>query len=184
MDKNQKICLTGPPGSGKTTLLNLAKNKGFQTFNSDDIARQIRSGDKSVVKLIEQVLGLKKEGTKNGKIPLNLIKTEAILIKMEHILHPLIQEKLERWLEEKQNEKHLLVEVPLVFEAGWQNLFDQIWFVDLKDEGSGPTPHPLTTWPEEFRQLILNRHMPSELKKKKCDQVITSLDDFRQLLKR
>ncbi|MAP25107.1 MAG: dephospho-CoA kinase [Rickettsiales bacterium] len=182
VDKKQKICLTGPPKSGKTTLLKLAKNKGFQTFSCDDVAHQIKAGDKSVVKSIEAKYTQKKVYKNRGKKPTFGVKTADFLHEMEQFLHPLIQGKLRQWIEENSNEKRLLVEVPLVFEVQWQNMFDEIWFVDLMDSDREKRNHPSDKWPEELKTAILNRHLPTDQKKKLSDRVITTREQFLKLL--
>ena len=182
MDKKQKICLTGPPKSGKTTLLKLAKNKGFQTFSCDEVAHQIKAGDKSVVKSIEAKYTPKKVYKNSDKKPTFGVKTADFLHEMEQFLHPLIQGKLHQWIKENSNEKHLLVEVPLVFEVQWQNMFDEIWFVDLQNCQDEKNNHPADSWSEELKVAILNRHMPTDQKKKLSDCVITSKEQFLDLL--
>ena len=47
----------------------------------------------------------------------------------EAILHPLIKAKIEQELLLHADEKIVVVEVPLLFEVGWEAFFDAVWVV-------------------------------------------------------
>ena len=52
---------------------------------------------------------------------------------VESILHPLIFEAIDRW-EKEQKSSLLFVEIPLLFEIGAQDRFDEVWCVAIPND--------------------------------------------------
>ncbi len=135
------IGLTGGIGSGKSRVANLLL-KEFLAYviYTDDIARdQMKKGGCSY----EQVV--KHFGTKildeNGEI--NREKLAKIIFQQEELVkllnsltHPNVHQEVLRQIEEvRRKEKKyssIIVETALLFEAGYQDFCDEIWYVHAK----------------------------------------------------
>ena len=63
----------------------------------------------------------------------NMFSNKPIKEEVEHILHPLIFEEIDRFVQVQRGE-YVFVEVPLLFEIQAQNHFNQVWCVVCDEE--------------------------------------------------
>lgn len=131
------IAITGIMGSGKSTCIAELKKWGYSVLNCDEIAASLLKKDSEAYPLIVDLLGktvVDEDGGLNRKKIADLIfHDEKLKGDYEALLHPLILKKLE---EQRLHcdDAFQFVEVPLLFEIGWQKYFDQIWVIsaDMK----------------------------------------------------
>lgn len=123
---NIKIAVTGGIGSGKTTVCNLIKKIGYPVFSCDEVyAELINSG-----KLTERLVGeFGEENLTEGKIDRRKLSAcvfgdEEKLQKLNEITHPKIFEEM--FSQAEAFSGLVFFEVPLLFEGGYQNLFDEV----------------------------------------------------------
>lgn len=127
-----KIALTGGAGSGKSTVARMFQELGAQVVDADDAAREaVRPGTPAWEELRRAFgSGFFQE---NGELDRAKMASAAfsdpeVRQKLNAILHPciiqIIRDKV-RQLAEK-GEQLVIVEVPLLFEAGLQNAYDRI----------------------------------------------------------
>ena len=112
------IGLTGPMLSGKSTALGYFKQCGAHTVSCDDVVRQLYTRP-AVLKKIGAALGT----ADKAQIAQLVFKNEAKRQALEHILHPLVLKEVKAQLKACKH-KIIVVEVPLLFEAGWDKLTD------------------------------------------------------------
>ena len=135
----KKIGITGGIATGKTTLLNLIKDLGFPVISCDDIVKELYSSDK-IKQLIKNEFGsqvLSPDGEVDKKTLLNLIlKSEEKRKSLESLIHPLVKREIEKFLEISQQKglPLVFVEVPLLFECGWEDMFDEVWVITCNKE--------------------------------------------------
>ncbi len=127
-----KIALTGGAGSGKSTVARIFKDLGATVLDADDAAREaVRPGTPAWEEL-KRAFGpefFKEDGSLNrGKMARAAFSDPEARQKLNAILHPriiqIIRDKARRLAE--AGEKLVIVEVPLLFEAGLQNAYDRI----------------------------------------------------------
>lgn len=123
---NIKIAVTGGIGSGKTTVCNLIKKFGYPVFSCDEVyAELLNSG-----KLTERLEGeFGEEILTEGKIDRRKLSAcvfgdEEKLQKLNEITHPKIFEEM--FAQAEAFSGLVFFEVPLLFEGGYQNLFDEV----------------------------------------------------------
>jgi len=120
------VAITGLPCSGKTAALKEARALGFPTVDCDAIVSGLY-GKPAVKKKL-----LKEFGT-SQKAPLSTMafSSPQKRKRLESILHPLVWKAVKQKLSSFKKQKKALafVEVPLLFEAGWQKRFDETVFV-------------------------------------------------------
>ena len=117
------IALTGPICSGKSTVLRLLKQQGIPAIDCDAIVRQLYKRKAVQKKLLREF------GTFNkNKISALVFSSPGKRKKLEGILHPLVWKEIEKGIKKfrKKNENFVIVDVPLLFEAKWQNRFDAV----------------------------------------------------------
>ncbi len=120
MSRNPKfiIGLTGPMLSGKSTALRCFKECGAGTISCDEIARELYTRP-AVLKKIKAALGTADKKEIAALIFKNAAKRKAL----EQILHPLILKEVKAQLKTCK-QRLIVVEAPLLFEAGWDKWTD------------------------------------------------------------
>lgn len=132
------VGLTGNYGMGKSTVLPMFRKFGVITVDADKIVESLLE-EKSVLGKIKELLGdrvFDKNGSLNKKKVTSLIfKNNALRHSLENILHPLVFKRVKDFLE-KMNGKHkvAMIEVPLLFERGYEDRFNRTITVHTKEE--------------------------------------------------
>lgn len=164
----RKIAVTGAFGSGKSTLCQILKELGADVVDADSIGhRLLKEQDReAVIELLGPgiVTGDQIDRHKVTEIVFNNPKK---LKALEQILHPHIIEHI------KQASAHsnlFVAEIPLLFEAGWENWFDTTVCV-TRDQS---ITHP------EYAKRMANQ-FPQNIKAEKSDIVIKNDGSLEQL---
>lgn len=123
--KKRRIAVTGGIGSGKSYFANALKEMGFDVFSCDEIYKELAC-DKVYVEKIEREFGVPPINGCLDRSALSKIVfcDQAKLKRLNEIAHPLIMEKLLRKMD--SCERICFAEVPLLFEGGYESLFDEI----------------------------------------------------------
>ena len=174
-----KVAIYGKIASGKSTVLKQFADKGYYTISSDEIVANLYKQEK-VAKLIGDEFGLdfKKEVDKNT-LRQYLNDYPKSKKKLEKLVHPLVKNEILQ-IFKTINSRIIVVEVPLLYEAKMDNLFDVIIAVDiplnkqiklLKDRNK-----------DSAEQLLkINANHQFDENKKKADYVISNTTDLKGL---
>lgn len=172
-----KAGLTGNYGSGKSLVLKLFDRLGAFTLSSDDIVKELL-GNPGVLKEIENIAG-PDVFEKGGLCVLNKEKLARIIFldagarrKLEGLLHPLVMERIRKELETSKAPL-AVIEVPLLFEGGYQDFFDKTIAVFVNEETA------LTRLEKKGigrgdALMRLKSQMPGPEKAKRADYVINN----------
>lgn len=127
-----KIAIVGKIASGKSTVLDEFVKGGYCTISSDEIVHKLYTQN-DVQNLINKRLKVKGEKSFVDNLRDHIEKHPADLEKLEKIVHPLVKKEIE--LTFKNSKSPLLVaEVPLLFKAKMQDMFDVIIGVDIDEK--------------------------------------------------
>lgn len=135
-----KIALTGGAGSGKSTVARMFQELGAPVVDADAAAREaVRPGQPAWEEL-RQAFGpqfFREDGELDrSKMAQAAFSHPEVRQKLNAILHPhiirIIRDKIKKLAE--AGEKLVIVEVPLLFEAGLQNAYDRVIVVDADPE--------------------------------------------------
>ncbi len=135
----KKIAITGGIATGKSTLLKILAELGQTVLSCDEIVHLLYEEEpikEELVKLLGNEV-LDRGGRVNKKAILEKISRSEILKKrLEEFIHNKVWEFLERRFAELEWEgiKAGFVEVPLLFEAGWEKRFDEVWVIACEKE--------------------------------------------------
>lgn len=133
-----KVAITGNIAAGKSEVEKILMEKSFQVLDADAVAHNLRRNAK-VKKIIMEAFAdfdiLEDGEISRSKLGRIIFTDEISRKKLEGILHPLIKNKMEKFLHEKSEsgEKIAFVSIPLLFEAHFENLFDKIILVYADD---------------------------------------------------
>jgi dephospho-CoA kinase len=134
--------LTGGIGSGKSTALAYLHELGAATISSDDIVHGLYS-TAEVIDLIREHYGEAvidgAGGISRPALASIVFADEAELRWLEDLLHPFVRDAVARWMEEQQKNAQprpalIVVEVPLLFETGFEQRFDFIMLITAPDD--------------------------------------------------
>jgi len=136
--RNQRrIGLTGGIATGKTTIANyIRSSKNIDLLDADQFARDLIVSGTSSYKNIIDKFGDSIIDNQSPSKEINRRKMKQIIFKypdqriwLENLLHPLIKEKMINKCQYLQDKKTLLLVVPLLFEAKFNDLCTEIWIV-------------------------------------------------------
>ncbi len=131
------IAVTGGIGSGKSTLLGLFKAAGYPIFNADEIYAELLRNEQ-FVHLVSLSVGVEPIKTENGlkldreKIAEKVFSDGNLLKNLNEVTHGAIMTEMQN--RAKREDKTVFCEVPLLFEGGYEKLFDLIIVVRRSDE--------------------------------------------------
>ena len=125
---NEKIyiAVTGGMGSGKSTVMRMIAECGYPTLSADEVAHHIYEDEKVYHDTLSAFPSCFDNGVLNRKKLADTVfidqNKRSVL---EGITHPAIMQKLFLQAETLLG-KYIFFEIPLLFEGGYQNLFDHI----------------------------------------------------------
>ncbi len=124
------FALTGIPGAGKSTLAKILSSAGILVIDTDTLAREAAGKDVHLLVRLEEAAGsriLLPDGSLDRALLRHLMSQDKKLKrKVEGIIHPIVFHLLDQKLKEaaRNGVKIAVIEVPLLFEAGWDSCFD------------------------------------------------------------
>ena len=132
------VGLTGNYGMGKSAILSVFQKLGALTLDTDKIVESLLA-EKDVLGKIRNILGetvfYKDSSLNKRKVAEIIFRDEALRHSVEDILHPIVFGKIDLFLEKNVNAcKVVIIEVPLLFERGYEERFDRTITVYCQEE--------------------------------------------------
>lgn len=165
-----RIGVTGSIATGKSTLLAAFEKVGVPTFSADAAVAALYEGE-----AVAPVEALFPGATRDQKIDRQelarrLAANPENFRKLEAVVHPLVREKIADFMDQAEAAGHVAVavEVPLLFESGFNYGFDAVavTFVDPQIQSARVMARPGMT--VEKRDTLLARQMPQDEKKNRA----------------
>ncbi len=189
------VGLTGGIASGKSTVSSMFRESGIPVICADELAHEAVSPGSPALEKIMEVFGsdvLDPDGNLNRAVLGSKVFTDSNLKKqLEQIIHPVVARRKEELLRdyERQGHRIVVVDVPLLFEANWENTVDVVLVVYVNRDVQGERLMRRNGLSVEEVSARLNSQWPIEDKRKKAHIVIDnslSIEDtrtrFRQVL--
>lgn len=135
-----KIGLTGSIGTGKSTVSKLLRERGIAVIDADLLAREIVKKGQECLNDLKNVFGnqvLTIDGEldrkKLGQI---VFSDDSKLELLNSVTHPHIRRRMKAQMNEleSKNNKVLVLDIPLLFEANMEDLVDIVLVVFAKEE--------------------------------------------------
>ena len=122
----KKIAITGGIGSGKSVVVDHLRKQGYSVFSCDEIYKEIIDLPAYIEKVQEEFADAVFEGKINRRKLAEIVFSNAEKReKLNAIAHPIIMNKLQKDMQSVQDFA-VFAEVPLLFECGYEDLFDEI----------------------------------------------------------
>ncbi len=127
------IGLTGGIGSGKSTIARYLGKLGAAVIDTDKLAHEVyepgtRAWQEIVDEFGKSILNAEGQIDRAGLGHL-VFKDHLALKRLNEITHPLVLDATRELIKKyrKQALPVVVIEVPLLVEAGWMGLFDEVW---------------------------------------------------------
>lgn len=167
MKQSKKIAVTGGIGSGKSLFCNILKEMGYAVYSCDEIYAEILEEESYLTLLRERFPQCFPKGELDKKLLSAVIFSDpAERRALENLAHPLIMERL---LKKMEGDEVAFAEVPLLFEGGYEGLFDSvIALVRPKEERIRAVIERSGLSEMEIIERMNSQFDPALLKTKKC----------------
>lgn len=177
-----KFAIVGNIASGKSEMERILDKKNIVVLDTDIMAHDILI-DKPDVSLAFKDYDVFEHGKlSKPKLSKLVFDNPELKQKLEDIMHPLILQEIELSFKTFSNEKYLFISVPLLFEVGWEKLFDKIVFINSDDEIRLQRLMKRNNYSKEDAMKRINSQNSQTEKLQKADYVIdnnTTIEDFQ-----
>lgn len=133
----KRIGLTGNIGTGKTTVARVFEVLGVKVYHADIQARIILDSDSLKLRVAslfgKQVINTMNQVDRKALADI-VFNDKEKLAELNNLIHPLVEEDFEHWCEIHKNEHYILHEAAILFESGFNRLFDSTIMVAAPDE--------------------------------------------------
>ena len=174
------IALSGSIGSGKSEVCRYIADKGYKMISCDAVNSQLLEKAEVQQKLAE-LLNCSLNQLDRKYIAQRIFSSLDDRKTVEEYLHGQIWQKIEKWRQQNQDEEFLFVEVPLLFETGWDYRFDYNVVIYASEE---KIYQRLTSQRKMSVRDIAQRlaqQLPAEEKKQRADYVIENEKTLKNL---
>ena len=124
------IGLTGGIASGKSIISRALKGQGAVVIDADEISRSLTAGEGQALFEIRKSFGdavFDGDTLSRKRLGDLVFRDKEKLNELNSILHPLIAQRVDELIQQHAEEKALILDVPLLFETGWDSLCDEVW---------------------------------------------------------
>lgn len=130
------IGITGSIACGKSLVSNYLQEKGYTIIDADKIGHMVLENDEVKKQLVNKFgKSILKDNEVNrvtlGKL---VFENNENLKELNNIIHPQIRKNISEQIQVHKNEKLVFVDVPLLFEAKFDDLVEKIIVVSLDEK--------------------------------------------------
>jgi len=168
-----KVAITGNMGSGKTTVANVFQCLGIPVYFADlESKKMLLNPD--VIASLRLLFG---EGIMFDKYIVDKQKLSQIVFndphalnKLNNLMHPLVASHFEQWYNWHSSEPYVIQEAAILFESGWDKMFDKIITVTA--------PSSLLISRASKRDRLGEKHVEERLKNQWSQEKKAFLSDY------
>ena len=181
----RRIGLTGGIASGKTTITNyIRKHKNIPILDADHLSRElIKPNTYGYKKILEYFGNNIIDDKNNSEKEINRKLLRKIIFKhsesnewIEKLLHPLIKEKMIEECSKYKNNQTIILVIPLLFEAKFEDICTEIWLVKCPKEIQKKRLIARDKISEKEAYETINLQLSFEEKRKLSDIILDNSD--------
>lgn len=181
--------LTGSIGMGKSTVAKMFADEGVPVFDADSVVHRLQGPAGVLVDAIEAHFPgtTGPDGVDRGALAERVLGEPEALRRLEALVHPAVALEREAFLTANADGPLVLLDIPLLFEAGGSGQVDKIVVVSAPPEVQRERvlSRPGMT-PQKFERILARQLSDSE-KRARADFVISTggpKDDTRRAVRR
>ena len=181
--------LTGSIGMGKSTVAKMFAEEGAPVFDADAAVHHLQGPDGILVDEIEaQFPGTTgPKGVNRSALAERVLGEPEALRRLEALVHPAVAQARRDFLMANAEAPVVVLDIPLLFEAGGANEVDKVAVVSSAPEVQRERTLARPGMTAEKFEKILARQLPDAEKRDRADFVIltdVSLDETRASVRR
>jgi dephospho-CoA kinase len=180
-----KVGLTGGIGCGKSTAVQRFRELGVPVIEADVIAREVVAVGQPALQEIANVFSaqaLQLDGALNRAWLRQTVFSDPVLLQqLEAILHPRIRAEILTQIDACTQSAYVIVDVPLLFEKGYTQLFERILVIDCLPEQQQMRVHKRDGSDDAVIASIMQSQIGREARLQQADDVLSntaSITDF------
>ena len=185
-NNQRRIGLTGGIASGKSKVTNyIRKYKNIPILDADNLSKElIKPNTYGYNKILEYFGNQIINNQKNSEKAINRTLLRKIIFNnseskewIEQLLHPLIKERMIEECNQYENNQTILLVIPLLFEANFEDICTEIWLVKCPSEIQRKRLITRDKISEKEAYEIINFQLSFEEKRKLSDVTLDNSDD-------
>lgn len=178
------VGLTGSIGMGKSTVARMFAEEGVPLFDADEAVHRLQGPGGALVAAIEAAFPdtTGPEGVNRTALREAVFGNEAAFARLEALVHPAVAAERDAFLADHADAPIVMLDVPLLFEAGGWAKVDKIVVVSAPPEVQRARVLGRPGMTAERFESILVRQLPDAEKRARADFVIATdapLEDTR-----
>jgi dephospho-CoA kinase len=176
------IGLTGSLGTGKSTVAGMFAKRGMRIIDADAITRDLLAPGNKCLKKVAKILPgviLNSSTINRSELAKIVFNNPRELQKLTDILYPEALKVVKSQLSQYKNELFIVLDVPLLFESGWDKITDTTIVVKAKRSQQIERAQKRLGITRSDAMRRLKNQMPL---KEKCDMADIIIDNSRALM--
>ncbi|MFT7221032.1 MAG: phosphopantetheine adenylyltransferase/dephospho-CoA kinase [Candidatus Azotimanducaceae bacterium] len=184
------ICLTGGLAAGKSTAVKYLEQQGAKVIDADVLGHRAYDPGTDAFNAVVNTFGddVKSE---DGEIDRRVLGGKVFgqpekLKQLTDIVWPEIRRLAENEISMSQKsnpEKIVVLEAAVLFEAGWENVGDEVWVVVVDPETAIERAMARDGYPRESVQSRLDSQLSNEERIARADVIITNNAQTEDMIK-
>jgi len=181
------VGLTGGIGSGKSTVARFMAEMGAVIVDADRVGHEAFKAGTELWQQVTAAFGkgiLAQDGDiDREKLGKAVFDSPEALEKLNRIMHPAMRDIIKAQVEEyrRQGAGVVVVEAPLLVEAGWTSLADEVWVTTATEAAVLRRLRERTGMTEQESLARIRSQLPSQERLKHADVIIDTDCDLQEL---
>ena len=188
INHQRRIGLTGGIASGKSTITNYIRTlKKIPILDADNLSKELIKPNSISYKKIVDYFGNKIIDKYSSKKAINRKLLKKIIFEdekdrkwIQKLLHPLIKEKMIEECNQYQKNELILLVIPLLFEAKFEDICTEIWLVKCPEENQIKRLMKRDKITEKEAYKIINLQLSFSEKAKFSDVILDNSDNEKK----
>ena len=182
----RRIGLTGGIATGKSTVGRWLEQQGLPVLDADVYAREALSPGSACSKAVLERYGarVQAEGGEGQEPVIDRVALGGIVFHdhaekawLEALIHPVVRARFEQVLSALSPEATVVLMIPLLFEAGLEELCSEIWLVDCTEQQQIQRLMQRDQLTTQEALARIRAQWPMERKRMMSDRVIDNHDE-------
>lgn len=179
-----KVGLTGGIGSGKTTASKLFAALDVPVIDADVIARSLllpgTAASRQVIEALGPDIAVSNSEVDRSRLRQRVFADEQARKTLESILHPIVRQRISD-ATATLSAAYCIIVIPLLFEAGQQDLVDRILVIDSPRELQIERARQRDHTTADDIQRIIDSQIPAQERLARADDIIRNDNGIEQL---
>lgn len=182
------IGITGGIGAGKSTVSGYIASLGYPVFDADEVSRGLTADGSPVVDELAETFGeeiLVRKGVLNREKLAEIVFSDPEKNrKLREIVTMKVREAGIKWISEyRKKEKYdiIVLDIPLLFETGSEDLCDAVWFITADDDVRRRRVMERDGVTAEQVKSRMKSQMPEKEKAQRSDEIVDNSRGVEEL---